>query len=187
MVERRHGTLDLKVGFKNCYPTRIFSLSCEWCWRKLRSASFFTSLFFILEEHPCMMAKWHFPVIYNYLMSSLFRWQMRFQVCAIPFICNLWHFFHTGGGYDSNSAWYLFRISMIHRFMTSHPGAKLLPCFGAKHQDGHPMLFGFFVILTHKKIIQNLLCLVMKLAWKAGYIPSQHSRHSRYIIPLACG
>ena len=31
-------------------------------------------------------------------MSSLFRQQMRFQVCVIPFICNLWHFFHTGGG-----------------------------------------------------------------------------------------
>ena len=45
-----------------------------------------------------MMAKWHFPIIYNYLMSSLFRQQMRFQVCAIPFICNLQHFFHTGGG-----------------------------------------------------------------------------------------
>lgn len=72
-LRERHRTLDLKVGFKNCYPTRIFSLSCEWCWCKLRSASFFTSLFFILEEHPCMMAKWHFPVIYNYLMSSLFR------------------------------------------------------------------------------------------------------------------
>ena len=37
------------------------------------------------------------------------------------------------------------------------------------------------------KIMLNLLCLVMTFAWKAGYIPSQHSRHSRYIIPLACG
>ena len=26
-----------------------------------------------------------------------------------------------------------FRIPMIHRFMTSHPVAKLLLCFGAKH------------------------------------------------------
>ena len=34
--------------------------------------------------------------------------------------------------------------------MTSHPVAKLLLCFGAKHQDGRPMLFGFFVILTHR-------------------------------------
>ena len=55
-----------------------------------------------------------------------------------------------GGGHDSNSAWYLFRIPMIHRFMTSHPVAKLLLCFGAKHQDGRPMLFGFFVILTNR-------------------------------------
>ena len=39
---------------------------------------------------------------------------------------------------------------MIHRFMTSHPVAELLLCFGAKHQDGPPMLFGFFVILTHR-------------------------------------
>ena len=55
-----------------------------------------------------------------------------------------------GGGHDSNSAWYLFRVPMIHRFMTSHPVAKLLLCFGAKHQDGRPMLFGFFVILTNR-------------------------------------
>ena len=55
-----------------------------------------------------------------------------------------------GGGHDSNSAWYLFRITMIHRFMTSHPVAELLLCFRAKHQDGRPMLFGFFVILTHR-------------------------------------
>ena len=55
-----------------------------------------------------------------------------------------------GGEHDSNSAWYLFRIPMIHRFMTSHPVAKLLLCFGAKHQDGRPMLFGFFLILTHR-------------------------------------
>ena len=39
---------------------------------------------------------------------------------------------------------------MIHRFMTSHPVAKLLLCFGPKHQDGRPMLFGFFVILIHR-------------------------------------
>ena len=54
-----------------------------------------------------------------------------------------------GGGHDSNSAWYLFRIPMMHRFKTSHPVAKLLLCSGAKHQDGRSMLFGFFVILTH--------------------------------------
>ena len=36
------------------------------------------------------------------------------------------------------------------------------------------------------KIILNLLCLVMAFAWIAGYIPSQHSGHSRHIIPLPC-
>ena len=54
------------------------------------------------------------------------------------------------GGHDSNSAWYLFRITVIHRFMTSHPVAMLLLCSRAKHQDRRPMLFGFFVILTHR-------------------------------------
>ena len=39
---------------------------------------------------------------------------------------------------------------MIHRFMTSHPVAELLLCFGAKHKDGCPMLFGFSVILTNR-------------------------------------
>ena len=34
--------------------------------------------------------------------------------------------------------------------MTSHPVVKLLLCFGAKHQDVRLMLFGFFVILTHR-------------------------------------
>ena len=34
--------------------------------------------------------------------------------------------------------------------MTSHPVVELLFCFGAKHQDGRPMLFGFFVILTYR-------------------------------------
>ena len=58
----------------------------------------------------------------------------------------------TGGGggggarLDDNSAWYLFCILMIHRFMTSHPVAKLLLCFGAKHSNGHPMQFGFHVL-----------------------------------------
>ena len=37
------------------------------------------------------------------------------------------------------------------------------------------------------KIILNLLCLVMAFAWMAGYIPSQHSGHSRHIIPLPRG
>ena len=32
-----------------------------------------------------------------------------------------------GGGHDSNSAWYLFRITMIHRFMTSHPVSREAP------------------------------------------------------------
>ena len=62
------------------------------------------------------------------------------------------------------------------------------------------MLFGFLVIFTHRltelciliaknveKIYRYIAGLVMTFAWKAGYIPSQHSRHSRYIIPLACG
>ena len=43
-----------------------------------------------------------------------------------------------------------FRIPMIHRFMKSHPVAGLLLRFGAKHQNGRPMPFGFFVILTHR-------------------------------------
>ena len=51
-----------------------------------------------------------------------------------------------GGAHDLAK----FRIPMIHRFMTSHPVAKLLLCFRAKYQDGRPMLFGFFVILTHR-------------------------------------
>ena len=34
--------------------------------------------------------------------------------------------------------------------MTTHPVAKLLLCFGANHQDGRLILFGFFVILTHR-------------------------------------
>ena len=34
-----------------------------------------------------------------------------------------------GGGHDLAKI----RIPMIHRFMTSHPVAKLLLCFGAKH------------------------------------------------------
>ena len=55
-----------------------------------------------------------------------------------------------GGAHDSNSAKYLFRVPVIHRFMTSHPVAKLLLCFGARQQDGRPMLFGFFVILTNR-------------------------------------
>ena len=51
-----------------------------------------------------------------------------------------------GGAHDLAK----FRVPMIHRFMTSHPVAKLLHCFGAKHQDGRPMLFGFFVILSNR-------------------------------------
>ena len=43
-----------------------------------------------------------------------------------------------------------FRVPMIHRFMTSHPVTELLFCFGAKHYDGRPMLFGFFVTLTRR-------------------------------------
>ena len=54
----------------------------------------------------------------------------------------------TREAHDSNTAWYLSRIPMIHRFMTSHPVAELLLCSGAKHQDGRLMLFGFFVIVT---------------------------------------
>ena len=55
-----------------------------------------------------------------------------------------------GGGGRLQYAWYFFHIPMIHRFMTSHPVAKLLLCFGAKHQDGRLMLLGFLVILTHR-------------------------------------
>ena len=43
-----------------------------------------------------------------------------------------------------------FRISMIHRFMTSHPVAELLLCFGATFKDRRPMPFGFLVIFTHR-------------------------------------
>ena len=39
---------------------------------------------------------------------------------------------------------------MIHPFMTSHLVADLLLCFGAKHKDGRPMLFGFLVIFIHR-------------------------------------
>ena len=57
---------------------------------------------------------------------------------------------NQGGGQDSNSARYLFRVPIIHRCMTSHPVAELLLCFRAKHQDGRPMPFGFLVVLTHR-------------------------------------
>ena len=51
-----------------------------------------------------------------------------------------------GGGHDLAK----FRISMIHRFMTSHPVTELLLCFRARHKDGRPMLFGFLVIVTYR-------------------------------------
>ena len=51
-----------------------------------------------------------------------------------------------GGGHDLAK----YRISMIHRFMTSHPVAELLLCFRARHKDGCPMLFGFLVIFTYR-------------------------------------
>ena len=57
---------------------------------------------------------------------------------------------NQGGAHDSNSARYLFRVPMIHRFMTSHPVAELLLCFRAKHKDGRPMPFGFLVIFTRR-------------------------------------
>ena len=57
---------------------------------------------------------------------------------------------NSGGAHDSNSVRYLFRVPMIHRFMTSYPVAELLLCFRAKHQDGRPMPFGFLVIFTHR-------------------------------------
>ena len=53
-----------------------------------------------------------------------------------------------GGGGSHDLA--KFRISMIHRFMTSHPVAELLLCFGEKHKDGRPMPFGFLVNFTHR-------------------------------------
>ena len=51
-----------------------------------------------------------------------------------------------GGGHDLAK----FRVPMIRRFMTSHPVAKLLLCFCAKHKDGRPMPFGFLVVFTHR-------------------------------------
>ena len=54
--------------------------------------------------------------------------------------------FSPGGGHDLAK----FRVPMIHRFMTSHPVAELLPCFRANHKDGRPVLFGFLVIFTHR-------------------------------------
>ena len=41
-----------------------------------------------------------------------------------------------------------FRITIIHRFMTSHQVTKLLLCFGVKQKDGRPMLFSSFIIFT---------------------------------------
>ena len=51
-----------------------------------------------------------------------------------------------GGAHDLAK----FRVPMIHRFMTSHPVSELLLCFRARHKDGRPALFGFFVILTQR-------------------------------------
>ena len=51
-----------------------------------------------------------------------------------------------GGAHDLAK----FRVPMIHRFMTSHPVSGLLLCFRARHKDGRPVLFGFFVILTQR-------------------------------------
>ena len=73
--------------------------------------------------------------------------QVVFRSARFSF-SSLWR--AQGGAHDSNSARYLFRVPMIHRFMTSHPVAELLLCFRAKHQDGRPMPFGFLVILTHR-------------------------------------
>ena len=58
----------------------------------------------------------------------------------------LFRYDQGGGGHDSNCAYYLSRVPMIHRFMTSHPVAELLLCFRAKHKDGRPMIFGFLVL-----------------------------------------
>ena len=41
---------------------------------------------------------------------------------------------------------------MIHQYMTSHPVAEFLLCFGANHQDGRPMLFGFLCILNAENV-----------------------------------
>ena len=62
---------------------------------------------------------------------------------------------------------------------------KTLTTLVLKHRKTRHDIPRSYMIFT-VKIVLNLLCLVMKFAWKAGYIPSQHSRHSRYIIPLAC-
>ena len=44
-----------------------------------------------------------------------------------------------GGGHNLVK----FRISMIHRFRTSHPVAELLLCFRARHKDGPPNAIWF--------------------------------------------
>ena len=46
---------------------------------------------------------------------------------------NLMELVQWGGGEGGGHDLAKIRIPMIHRFMTSHPVAKLLLCFGAKH------------------------------------------------------
>ena len=55
---------------------------------------------------------------------------------------------YPGGGGGGEHDQEKLRILIIHRFMTSHPVAKMLLCFGAKHKEGRPMLFGFLVIFS---------------------------------------
>ena len=49
----------------------------------------------------------------------------------------------VGGGGDHALA--KFRISMIHRFMTLHPVAELLPCFRARHKHGRYLVSSLFL------------------------------------------
>ena len=68
----------------------------------------------------------------------------------------------------------------------SRNSRKTLTTLVLKHRKTrHDIPRGGMIFIV--KIILNLLCLVMTFAWKAGYIASQHSGHSRYVIPLACG
>ena len=66
--------------------------------------------------------------------KSTLRWDTGYLGQAFP--C------HLGAGAGGRG--------LLYRFMTSHPIAKLLLCSGAKHQDGRPMPFGFFVILIYR-------------------------------------
>ena len=92
-------------------------------------------------------------------VSIIRPYKGRFFYC--PSSCAIGHAFGSGrwGGLRGGGGARLrkIRVTMIHRFMTSHPVAEFLLCFYAKHQDGRPMLFGFFVILTHRLMELSIL------------------------------